>query len=56
VTDEEVKYPLPKIPKPVTKSKLFIDLVDEIMNNKEIIGAVELSDEQVSDLPALIKF
>lgn len=55
-TDEEVKYPLPKIPKPVTKSKLFIDLVDEIMNNKEIIGAVELSDEQVSDLPALIKF
>ena len=52
-TDEEVEYPLPKVPKPVTKSKLFIDLVDEIMNNKEIIGAVEVSDEV--QLPALIK-
>ena len=45
---------IPKIPIPVTKSKLFIDLVDEIMNNKEIIGAVEVSDKE--DLPALIKF
>jgi len=55
-SEKNVGYPLPTKPIPVSRSKIFSDLVDKIMkdiNSGEIIGGVEIPEDE---LPALISF
>ena len=55
-SDKNVKYPLPTTSIPVSRSKVFGELVDKIMNDirsGKIIGGIEIPEE---DLPVLISF
>ena len=56
LSETEVEFPLPLKPKPVSTSKVYINLMNRIMddiNSGKLIGAVEIEEK---NLPAIIKY
>jgi len=56
LSETEVEYPLPTKPIPITTSKVYVNLMNRIMddiNKGKLIGAVDIEEK---NLPAIIKY